>query len=170
MFRDTGYNDYYAGQVDNADAYYRKLQEFRKLVSDGLIDVDAGDLDKIPEIVGEATASIESMDARINATINVEGANDLKDAERIILLIKDALREIDELRVEPVTKETLSIIKQYRREIDTLVAKWSKLSGYGMNRTMAYSAFSSQQPYLYKQIQNTSNIKATRPKEHKQAD
>ena len=166
MFRDTGYSEYWGAQIDETDAYYRKLKEFKGLVSDGLIDIDTGDLDKIPQIVEEATSSIEGMDARIQATIDLEGAEDLKDTDKVLELIKDALREIEKIKAQPIGPEELSLIKQYRREIDTLVSTWSRLNKYGFNRTMAYSALKAEQPGLYNQIQSTADIKQTkqRPK------
>ena len=167
QFAQTGYADSWGVQIDETDAYFRKLKEFQKLVSDGVVDVDTGDLDKIPQIVDEATASIESMDARIQATINIEGVDDLKDTDRIILLIKDALNEIEKLKVEPVTKETLAIIKQYRKEIDTLVGQWGRLNKY-TSRNLSYSAFQVEHPNLYNQIKDTANIKETKSTDRNQ--
>ena len=126
-----------------------------------------GNIDEIPMAVDEAVRSIESMDIRMNATIDIEDQQ-LKQSEGVIKAIEDALEEIDRLKVEPITPEAMAMIKQYRKEVETLISKWGALQKQGLStRQLSMSAFSTQQPDLYQRYQATSGIKPQRQKEEK---
>ena len=126
-----------------------------------------GNIDEIPTAVDEAVRSIESMDIRMNATIDIEDQQ-LKQSEGVIKAIEDALEEIDRLKVEPITPEAMAMIKQYRKEVETLISKWGTLQKQGLStRQLSMSAFSTQQPELYQRYQATSSIKPQKQTEGK---
>ena len=120
QFAATGYSDFWGAQIDESDAYLRKLKEYREAVSGGLVDIDTTNLDKIPQAVEEATRSIENIDLRMEATVDIEDGQ-LKQSAGVIKAIEDALNEIDKLRIEPVTPESVALIKLYKKQIEELI-------------------------------------------------
>jgi len=164
MFRDTGFSEYWGTQIDDTDAYLRKLREYRDAVSNGFVDIDTTQLEEIPRAVEEATKTIESMDLRMEATVDID-ADQLKQSEGVLDAIRQALERIRELKIQPVTPESLALIKEYKSQVNSLIGVWGKLQK-GQNLStiqLSRDYLKNQQPELYNEMLSTYGMKQPKP-------